>query len=582
MLNNFYKQPRRYIGQWLWPLFSLLSLLPCVIAGRWQDLPSITFLGVLGFLIGFVNLREKQLQQLCLVLLSILVSLGVTGQVMAARVWQNSSRSSFMSLFRALDEDHLQGVNTRSWRVPEQTETLTLTFEAKLLEGQTGWQWFASSRQLKLQPMREADKQFTRVTIPAGVTTYPMRTFGFTQPIAEQTFKVEMQLRSSQPIAAEGCRGIWLHVWDESQGASCLGVALSPDWQTFSHTWTTPPTTTSQVIRIIINGFAGISYDIADTKLYLQTATAWKELKPLLPGVPALSSSWAPPELGSGQGFEPTSTWQTYTFTSHKPAHSTSGDNLFSVTLSVPERVTVATRNVKLSVPATPVADGIRQSYIFGHPNLAGHTVTTLTLIALALSSALPWQLVISALGFVACYFTGSRSAWLVLLVGVAVLLWLKQPRRRTWLIIFYAIVAVALALGWSYLGRLQITSVTNASSRPEIWQTSLAVARDYFWLGIGTSPQRFSDLWFTYNTKAIEAVTHAHNIVLEWLVNFGILGGVAVIWLFIGFFRIAWPRKGVIGVSIVTALLALNTTDVSLFYTWVLVPFLLYLNAKE
>jgi hypothetical protein len=570
--------------RWVWVPFILVSLLPGLLAGRWLESILLALQGCFFLLVSVVGLKKSVLHYLALSILVGLVILALLGQWRAAYVWLNSERHQSLSFISSWREDKILARSSRTWQIPETTETLELTLEAKLQSGTVGWQWYPSVKGYTLEPKNENEVTFTHVTTPAGGDPYLLRNYTLPEAIAGQTFRVEMELRSSTPlpIATEGCRGIWLQTWLEGGGASCLAVALTPEWQTFKHTWTASPDAVSRIIRVILNDFNGLSYDVGTTKLFHQTAIGWEELKPLLPAMPGLTSSWETNEGDGGHEFELTSTWQPYTFRFDKPPHTTSDNHRFSATLLVPQGVTLATRNVKLSVPSRPVASGVRQSYVFGHPNLAGHTVIVLTLVAIALSPGFVLQLFVSALGLSACYFTGSRTAWLVFLVSVAVLLWLKQPKRRKQLVILYIGLILALVVAWPFLGRLQITSVSNPVSRQEIWLTSLRLIRDHLWLGIGASPQTFSNLWETYNPDAAEVVTHAHNVVLEWLVNFGVLGGLAILWFIFGLLRIAWLRQGQVGVTIVLAVLALNMADFSLFYTWVLVPLVLYLNARE
>jgi hypothetical protein len=569
---------------WLWMVlpFTVFSLIPSLIAGRWADVGVILLLTLLFSAISVVALSRFLSQRVTLFMLCALTLFGVVGQLSAPYVWLNSERHELLSFVGGLREDRVEARSSRSWRIPETAESLELKFEAKLHSSTLGWQWYTSTKGYALEPRTENGGVFTHVTTPTEGDPYLLRNYTLPEAIAGQTFRVEIELRSNTPLAAEGCRGIWLQTWLEGGGASCSAVALTPEWQTFQHTWTAPPEAVSRIIRVILNDFDGLSYDVGTTKLYRQTFSGWEELEPLLPAVPGVTSSWESNEGDGGHGFEPTDQWRPYTFTFTKPPNATLEGRRFSATLLIPPEITLATRNVKLSVPSRPVASGVRQSYVFGHPNLAGHTVIVLTLIAIALSPGFVVQLFVSALGLAACYFTGSRAAWLVFLAGVATLLWLKQPQRRKQLVILYTTAVLALAVAWPFLGRFQITSISNPVSRQEIWLTSLQLIRDHLWLGIGASPQTFSGLWDSYNPSAEETITHAHNVVLEWFVNFGIFGAVAILWLLFGFLRIAWLRQRQEGVTVILALIALNMADVSLFYTWVLVPLMLYLNARK
>ncbi len=575
MLNQVFNP---YVVRWLWCWlpFVFVSLLPCLLAARWQDVLQLLFLCGLGVVLGFIRLTGKQQVWLCIFFLGLITAIGILGQTLAAHQWQGSVPSSLAKLLDHLREENVAGVATRTWQLSQPAQSFELSLEAKLLEGDLGWQWFGSNTRVTQELVMTTNEHFTRVSFITGLDSYVMRVYRFDRAIPNETFKAEVRLRSDDIIPAAGCRGIWLAVWNE--GSGCLPVSLSADWQIFSHTWTTPAHTTSHVIRLILNDFDGLGLDIAEAKLYRQTSAGWQELEPLLPKVPVLQSSWD--ETWSGQPLKLTSQWQPYTFRFSKPESAM--NNQFSATLLIPSEVTIATRNVKLSVLARAMSKDVRQSYVFGHPNLAGHVITVLTLLALTLTMRLPIQVLVTALGLIACYFTGSRSAWLVLLGATAIVLWLKQPFKRRHLAGFYVVALLGLLALWPYLGRLQVTGVENPSSRQDIWLTSLKIARDHLGLGIGTSPERFSELWYSHNPSARESVKHAHNMVLEWLVDFGVLGVVAIVWLLLGLLRLGWLRQGGVGVVIVLALITLNMADVSLFYTWVFAPLILYLNSSK
>jgi hypothetical protein len=574
---------RKQMRNWLlvWLPYIVLCLAPLLLTGRWLEARDF-LLQVLPFvMLSFLVFKPSLLKTSGTTLLSTLILIAILVQLIAPYTWSNSQRHSFTSFLSSLKEDQVSYTySSRTWQILDDTRTLELGFEAKLVSGTLGWQWAASSSGFKLEPVTEKGVTFTRVVTPLGFDPYLLRSYRLPQAVAGQTFKIEIDLRSPTLLAAEGCRGVWLQTWFEGGGASCLAVALTPKWQTFTHTWTAPGTATSHIIRVILNDFDGLTYDVGETTLYLRTSAGWQTLEPLLPATPALLSPWDNSEGDTGTSFVPSLQWQPYTFTFSKLEKSI--PQQFSATLLVPSGVTLATRNVKLGVLATPFRANIRQSYIFGHPNLAGHTVVMVTLLALALTTTLPTQLFVAALGFVACYFTGSRSAWLVLILAIAAILWFKQRVKRKYLVGFYALSLLVLLALWPYLGRLQVTGVDNPSSRQDIWLTSLKIAGDHLGLGIGTLPEQFSELWYSYNPNAKESVKHAHNLVLEWLVDFGVLGGLAILWLLVGLVRLAWVHQGRIGVIIVLALITLNGADVSLFYAWVFVPFILYLNTQK
>ncbi|MGL4609131.1 MAG: O-antigen ligase family protein [Trueperaceae bacterium] len=572
----------------LWLPFLLLSVLPVIFARRAVDVDNIFLIATIALIFSLLQVRQQLFYRLLFISLILLVLVGTMVQLIAPHLWMNTNRTSIGAFLSNIYEDHIEEIGSRAWHVSPTVSQLELSFEAKLVSGELGWQWVGSEPGIHLETLIEEGTTFTRVTTPSGGDPYLMRTFDLNRVVGGHQVRVDITMRSAPSLPLLDCRGIWLQTWGEGAEINCLAVALTPMWQTFRHTWTIPDTATSDIVRVVLNDFDGQTYDVATMKFYIREGEQWLELAPLLPAAPALTSSWDTGEVNSGQGFIPTQSWQSYTFPILKrtviqsETTNQSKAEPLNVFLTIPPGVTLATRGVRLNVPSNVDINIVRQSYIFGHPNIAGHTVVVFALLALVLSLKFRSQILIAGLGLVSCFFTGSRSAWIVLLLGLGILSWLKQPSRRKVLITLYVLSILTLVATWQYLGRLQITAVDNTWSRLDIWVTSLKIVGDHLLLGIGTSHQRFADLWFAYNKTAILPVVHAHNLLLEWLVNFGILGGLAIVWLFAGFFRLAWLRQKWLGMCIVLAVLALNMADVSLFYAWVMVPLILYLNSSE
>lgn len=128
------------------------------------------------------------------------------------------------------------------------------------------------------------------------------------------------------------------------------------------------------------------------------------------------------------------------------------------------------------------------------------------------------------ALMSVCLFLTGSRSGGLAVLVGslwvVAISAWTSRLprsilRTAAVAIIVAAIAALAIGFGTS-AGRVALSAAERSLAfRFEYWRATLAMIRDFPWLGCG--PGQFQDYYATYKMpEASEVVQDAHNWLLE------------------------------------------------------------------
>ena len=582
---------------WLWLGFGVPLALQQLLLGKGWDALALAGQSLLAFLVAYLfifigfGVNEARLKSRSgggiLVVLVLLVAAGFVERRLSVFTWQNPTKTGLSATLKNWREDRTTAYGVRAWTVPAEAETLTLSFDARLLAGENVADWIRSDADFRVTPLQEGEEPFTRVVTPIGPDPYLMRTFDLGEPVGGRTFKVELELRAPQPVPAEGCRGVWLQVWYEGGDAKCLAVALDTDWRAFELTWTAPEAARSSVIRVILNNFDGLSYDVRRVKLYLGRQGTWQRLEPLIPQAASVQFGWQddPPEAQSGTAFVPTRAWTPYSFPIRKP---TSRENTFTATLHVGndavDRTALETRNTVLRSQTGALKPALvesRQSFLFEHPNFAGHTLVTLCLVLLSLTSVGWVGALAVALALFGVWLTGSRAAWLAALTGFSWHLWLAGGvQRRLWMLGGIPVLGalVVSGVGLKSLGRLRLIGVDEAVSRPEIWHVAWYALLEHPWTGIGAD---FPGYWrATYRGDSQEIVSHAHNFWLQFAALYGLPGLVAALWLTGGLLYLAWRWGRWRGLALVVPVFMMNVFDYTFFYSGVLFPLLLGMNA--
>jgi O-antigen ligase/tetratricopeptide (TPR) repeat protein len=204
-----------------------------------------------------------------------------------------------------------------------------------------------------------------------------------------------------------------------------------------------------------------------------------------------------------------------------------------------------------------PLGDYVRPAGALGHPNFLGaylamaFPVTVLFAVAAARQRRWP-ALVVLTLAAVGCWvgivLTLSRGAWLGLAAACAVLLagWLCQRGQRRLAVLLFLLPLATAALIWfwgekrtdTFMGvlRHRMDTLSEASSRVEIWRAGLATFRDYPLAGSGldtfalTFPERRSLKYWELEWGVTPA--RAHNEAIHVLATQGLLGGAALLLL--------------------------------------------------
>ena len=572
---------------WLWGVAAAILLTVSLAAG--QERVGLAWLGQFLFAFGVSLITPKKgFKSILVAILIFFLASALAEPVLSARVWPNPDARDMMTTLTSLNRASITRTSTRSWSAPPESEELKLSFDARVVSGETGWDWFRSVRRFELTPLEEGE-QFTRVKTPLEGDPYLMRTFDLGAPAANRTFKVELELRAPAPvpIAAEGCRGIWLQTWGEGGSSTCRELALGSEWRNVELLWTVPSSSTSSVIRIVLNDFNGLSYDVKNVKLFERRESKWSRLAPLIQEGAAVTLSY--PEASSVSdrqyGFMPDETWQTFTFDAASYGSAVSGTpNIIRTSVGVGSAQTNLTtlelRNTRLraldgrSAKPQPNATFARSQLWFSHPNLAAHTVLSISLAALSASLSPGAAALIAGLAAPLIFATGSRAALLALLFGSGWFLWLFLRRRSVRLL---SVGAVILLLGLGGFILFQGTPLIRGSAaRPQIWRAALRDFWEHPWQGMS-----FSHYWqANYAQFSSEQIVHAHNLWLEFAASYGLPGLLAILWLSCGLLYLAWSWGRWRGLALVVPTFLMNLFDYTLFYSGVLIPLILGINA--
>lgn len=170
------------------------------------------------------------------------------------------------------------------------------------------------------------------------------------------------------------------------------------------------------------------------------------------------------------------------------------------------------------------------------HPILGGYVVG---LMLLWLSTNLPHRSVARAFAaaamasmFLFALFTQSRGLW-VALIGTAVIYSFLRGGRRQWLI---TAALLLFGLGAYWLFGSYVTA-RGTSFRPEILEESLKMIANNPWLGLGLGAE--------YDIQAVGfTFSHSHNLFTHVAIEFGLLGLMLWLLIWISGFTAAWNSR--------------------------------------
>lgn len=182
---------------------------------------------------------------------------------------------------------------------------------------------------------------------------------------------------------------------------------------------------------------------------------------------------------------------------------------------------------------------------VFENPNTLAQYMILLTSLSLGAAFAVKkvgLQVFFAATAAVAIFclvLTYSRGGWLSLAIALLVLALFKSKL----LVQLLALAGILLytVLPASITNRLStITSLQDTSNlyRLDTWNSTIALIRDYWETGVGLGRRVFARVYHNHMINST-VVPHSHNLYLQTISEFGILGLAVFCWLFISILRI-------------------------------------------
>lgn len=580
---------------WLWPV----SLLPLAIleAAVGHIEASLSWVGEAAIaLVASALMRgeRRSVGRGLLIGLAVLTTIMVLTQFNANRLWLNSPDADAAFKLARLIATGTQTVNAaseHSWTIPKGTSRVTLRTVLRDARGSWAWAW-RTHGPVEIRPLASAGPSAARIRFGSGDDPYVMRWFDQPVPIAGKRFRVTLEARSDSPVLPGGCRGISLQAWGHGGGTSCQSLVLSSSWQSFHYEWTPPPTAQTHDLRIVLKGTTGQVIDVRKVQLFEYSADGWKKLGPLAPAAVTVQFEWIQPHGTQTRvlAAAPGKSWQTISASlKGLPSKSVSRVSV-SLAPTGQSAVTVGPTIVRagdqeLRAAGTP----LRQSAWFGHPNLAGHSIASLALGLLLIATSLRVRLAAFALTAVAIYLTGSRTAFVAAIAGMALLILLSHRRARKFLVPLMVLLTftVLLVIGSTLLrdpvGRLTFDRVHSNVPRLAIWKGALDAFEAHPLFGLAGAGKTFASYWETAKPDPNHVpITHAHNLWLELASNYGVVGLSCGLWLTLGLLTVGWRRARAPGLVLVTSVLLMNVVDYTLLYSGVLLPLILALNVAD
>jgi O-antigen ligase len=172
----------------------------------------------------------------------------------------------------------------------------------------------------------------------------------------------------------------------------------------------------------------------------------------------------------------------------------------------------------------------------------------------------LPYLLILT-LQIMCLLFTLARGAWLGLIGGCLIFLWLlaSQEKRRRFLVSSALVLIAGSSLFYSMnqglvipqpgnpdgISNLQVaqTRAVSNNERMVLWKYTLPMIQERLLLGYG--PETYANAFWQYYSKpsypdlAEISPWDPHNIILSHLISTGLLGLLAFLWLIIRFYKI-------------------------------------------
>jgi len=229
-----------------------------------------------------------------------------------------------------------------------------------------------------------------------------------------------------------------------------------------------------------------------------------------------------------------------------------------------------------------------RIAAVFFHPNYFGTIVGTVIIICaykvLTKQKNRCFYYMVALVNVVSMYLCKSMFVWVEVFIGVAVLLVILKRHRLLALWLFAAAIGAFLIffIGFNIIPRLSDVEVT-LGLRQIIWEGTINQIRRSPITGYGL----YSFIYLFDYTYHNQIIPHAHNIYLDSLLNFGLVGTGLFLYYAVGFYKkviyIYLKKRNTMITSLILAVTAAamvhGLTDITLLWVQTLSLFLLILS---
>jgi O-antigen ligase len=135
---------------------------------------------------------------------------------------------------------------------------------------------------------------------------------------------------------------------------------------------------------------------------------------------------------------------------------------------------------------------------------------------------------------------TYTRGAWIGFAAGVLAL-WSPLRRRRWLLVVGFLVAGVVVLAGPQHL-RERVATFTDpddvtVKERLYMWRSGIAMWREHPWLGVGPGGVKRDYRHYAQAEALMQRTGHVHNSALQILVETGVAGLLAWLWIWAAFF---------------------------------------------
>jgi len=229
-----------------------------------------------------------------------------------------------------------------------------------------------------------------------------------------------------------------------------------------------------------------------------------------------------------------------------------------------------------------------RIAAMFFHPNYFGTIISTVIIICvykIFASKGQKWfYYVIAIMNVISLYLCESMFAWVEVFIGITVLLIVFKKHKLLAVWLFGAILGsyVIFGLNIDIIPRLSDAGVTTML-RIKIWKSAIHQIRIAPLFGHGF--MSYSYVNKSYYLKRL--IPHAHNIYLDMILNFGVVGTALLLWYFIKYYiaviKICFKGKKTLITSLILSITAAalvhGLTDITLLWVQTMPLFLIVLS---